>query len=236
MNYNGTFNHVSTLAHEFGHALHSWFSNKNQPFPSAHYPIFLAEIASTFNETLLVHHMLKTETDDLLKLYILDQYLDGFRATFFRQTLFAEFELDFHREVEKGQTLTPAWLDRRYLDLTRHFYGHKKGVVTVPNYIKNEWSNVPHFYRNFYVYQYSSGIAAATTLARMVLTGGRNERRRYMSFLKSGGSQYPLDTLKQAGVDLTTPQPIRVAVQRFDEVVSEMETILERLEQKKKKK
>jgi oligoendopeptidase F len=236
MNYNGTFNHVSTLAHEFGHALHSWFSNKTQPFPTAHYPIFLAEIASTFNETLLVHHMLKTETDDLLKLYILDQYLDEFRATLFRQTLFAEFELDFHREVEKGQTLTPDWLDHRYLELTRHYYGHKQGVVNVHKYIRNEWSNVPHFYRDFYVYQYSTGIVAATTLAEMVLKGSQTQRQRYMNFLKSGGSQYPLDTLKQAGVDLTTPQPIRVAVQRFNEVVSEMETILERLEKREKEK
>lgn len=236
MNYNGTFNHVSTLAHEFGHALHSWFSNKTQPFPTAHYPIFLAEIASTFNETLLVHHMLKTETDDLLKLYILDQYLDEFRATLFRQTLFAEFELDFHQEVEKGQTLTPDWLDHRYLELTRQYYGHKKGVVTVHKHIRNEWSNVPHFYQNFYVYQYSTGIVAAASLAEMVLKESKTQRQRYMNFLKSGSSKYPLDTLKETGVDLTTPHPIRVAVQRFDEVVSEMETILERLEKREKKK
>jgi oligoendopeptidase F len=234
MNYNGTFNHVSTLAHEFGHALHSWFSNKTQPFPTAHYPIFLAEIASTFNETLLVYYMLKTETDDLLKLYILDQYLDEFRATLFRQTLFAEFELNFHQEVEKGQTLTPDWLDCRYLELTRQYYGHKKDIVMVHKHIRNEWSNVPHFYRNFYVYQYSTGIVAATTLAEMVVRGSQTQRQGYLNFLKSGGSKYPLDTLKETGVDLTTPHPIRVAVQRFDEVVSEMETILEKLEKRKK--
>ncbi|UCH97823.1 MAG: oligoendopeptidase F family protein, partial [Candidatus Aminicenantes bacterium] len=146
MNYNGTFNHVFTLAHEFGHALHSWFSNKTQPFPLAHYPIFLAEIASTFNETLLVHHFIKIETDDLLKLYILDQYLDEFRGTLYRQTLFADFELAMHREVEKDQTLTSQWLDNTYLDLTRQYYGHKKGIITVNRYIENEWSNVPHFY------------------------------------------------------------------------------------------
>jgi oligoendopeptidase F len=235
MNYNGTFNHVSTLAHEFGHALHSWFSNKARPFPIAHYPIFLAEIASTFNETLLVHHMLKTETDDLLKLYILDRYLDEFRATLFRQTLFAEFELDFHQEVEKGQTLTPDWLDHRYLELTRQYYGHKKGVVTVHKYIRSEWSNVPHFYQDFYVYQYSTGIVAAAALAEMVLTGSQTQRQRYMNFLESGGSKYPLDTLKETGVDLTTPHPIRLAVQRFDETVSEMETTLERLEKRERK-
>jgi oligoendopeptidase F len=228
MNYNGTFDSMSTLAHEFGHALHSWLSNKTQPYPTAHYPIFLAEIASTFNETLLVHHILETESDDLLKLYVLDEYLDGFRATLYRQTHLAEFELNFHREVEKGRTLTPDWLDHRYLELIRQYYGHKQGVVAVPDYIRNEWSNISHFYRNFYVYQYSTGIVAATALAEMVLNGGRTESQRYMNFLKSGGSKYPLDTLREAGVDLTTPDPIRMAIHRFDEVVGEMEAIVKR--------
>jgi oligoendopeptidase F len=232
MNYNGTYNHVSTLGHEFGHALHSWFSNKTQPYPLAHYPIFLAEIASTFNETLLVHHLLKTETDDLVKLYILDQYLEEFRGTLYRQTLFADFELAMHQWVEKGQTLTPDWLDKTYLGLTRHYYGHKLGIISVNKYIENEWSNVPHFYYNFYVYQYSTGIAAASALANMVLKGSDSERNRYMDFLKSGGSKYPLDTLKDAGVDLTTPQPIVMAVRKFDEIVSQMETIVKRLENK----
>ncbi len=229
MNYQGTFDHVSTLAHEFGHALHSWFSNKNQPYPLSHYPTFLAEIASTFNETLLVHHLLKTETDDLLKLYILDQYLEGFRGTLYRQTLFADFEWLIHQQVEQDQTLTPDWLDHTYLDLTRQYYGHKKGIISVKKYIENEWSNIPHFYYNFYVYQYSTGIAAAAALAEMVLTGSETERNRYLRFLKSGGSKYPLDTLKEAGVDLTTPQPIVMAIRKFDEMVSEMETIAQRL-------
>jgi oligoendopeptidase F len=233
MNYNGTFSHVATLAHEFGHALHSWFSNKTQPYPMSHYPIFLAEIASTFNETLLVHHMLKTESDDLLKLYILDRYLDEFRGTLFRQTLFAEFELALHQRVENGQTLTADWLDRRYLELTRHYYGHKQDIIEVNKYIENEWSNISHFYYDFYVYQYSTGIAAATALAEIVLNGGPTERQQYLDFLKSGGSRYPLDTLKDAGVDLTTPEPIQVAIDKFDAVAGEMETILERIEQKK---
>lgn len=230
MNYNGTFNHVSTLAHEFGHALHSWFSNKSQPYAIAHYPIFLAEIASTFNETLLVDHMLKIETDDLVKLYIMDNYLDGFRGTMFRQTQFADFELAMHQEVEQGKTLTPDWLDQQYLELVRLYYGHKKGVLDVPKYIANEWSYIPHFYYNFYVYQYSTGIAAATALAEMVLNGGEQERQRYMTLLKSGGSKYPLDTLKAAGVDLTKPKPIEMGIQKFDRVIDEMETIIKRLE------
>jgi oligoendopeptidase F len=232
MNYNGTYNHISTLGHEFGHALHSWFSNKTKPFPLAHYPIFLAEIASTFNETLLVHYLLETETDDLVKLYILDQYLEEFRGTLYRQTLFADFELIMHQWVEKGQTLTPDWLDNTYLTLTRQYYGHKRGIISVNKYIKNEWSNVPHFYYNFYVYQYSTGIAAATALADMVLKGSKVERTRYLDFLKSGGSKYPLDTLKDAGVDLTSPQPIVMAVRKFDEIVNRMEIIVKRLEDK----
>ena len=232
MNYNGTLNHVSTLAHEFGHALHSWFSNKTQPFPLAHYPIFLAEIASTFNETLLVHYLVKTETDDLVKLYILDQYLDEFRGTLYRQTLFADFELTLHQRVESGQTLTPDWLDTTYLALTRHYYGHKQGIISVNRYIENEWSNIPHFYYNFYVYQYSTGIAAANALAEMVLTGSAPERNRYLGFLESGASKYPLEALKDAGVDLTTPRPIVMAIRKFDDIVSQMETIVKQLEDK----
>ena len=230
MNYNGTFNHVSTLAHEYGHAMHSWFSNTTQPYPLRDYPTFLAEIASTFNETLLVHHMVNTEPDDLVKLFILDQYLEEFRGTLYRQTLFADFELKIHQRVESGQSLTPEWLDNIYLELTRHYYGHKQRVISVGKHIENEWSNVPHFYYNFYVYQYSTGIAAAAALAAMVLDGGESERKKYMNFLKSGCSKYPLDTLKDAGLDMTTPQPIITAVAKFEGIVEEMEKIVARLE------
>ncbi|MCP4150249.1 MAG: oligoendopeptidase F [bacterium] len=234
MNYNGKFSHVSTLTHEFGHALHSWFSNKTQPYPLSHYPIFLAEIASTFNENLLIEYMIKNETDDMVKLFILDQYLEGFRGTLFRQTLFADYELSLHQLVEQSQSLTPDWLDKTYLDLTRLFYGHKEGVVKVDRYIENEWSFIPHFYYNFYVYQYSTGIVASTALTDMVLKGGAGEQNRYLNFLKSGGTKYPLDTLKDAGVDLTTTAPIKVAIAKFDEIVSEMEVIVDRLKKKKK--
>lgn len=229
MNFNGKFDQISTLAHEFGHAMHSWLSNRSQPFPLSHYPIFLAEIASTFNETLLVQYLLKTETDDLMKLYILDQYLENFRGTLFRQTLFADFELAMHRAVEKGKTLTPNWLDKKYLELTRLYYGHLKGIVKVDKYIENEWSGIPHFYYNFYVYQYSTGIVAATALADMVLNGGKIEQNHYLNFLKSGGTKYPLDTLKDAGVDLTTIRPFEVAISRFNKIIEEMELIAGRL-------
>ncbi len=234
MNYNGKFDSLSTLTHEFGHALHSWFSNRAQPYPVAHYPIFLAEIASTFNENLLVQYIIKNETDDRLKLYILDQFIDGFRGTLYRQTLFADFELAMHQKVEKGHSLTPDWLDQLYLKLTRLFYGHKEKVVQVDKYIQNEWSGIPHFYYNFYVYQYSTGIVASTALAQMVLSGGESERRRYLDFLKSGGTRFPLDTLKEAGVDLTSPEPIKIALTKFDQIVSQMEEIVQRLGKEKK--
>ncbi len=229
MNYNGKYNSVSTLAHEYGHAIHSYLSNMHQPFPQAHYPIFLAEIASTFNETLLVHFLLKKEKDLKLKFYIIDQYLEGLRGTLFRQTLFAEYELAMHQHVENGQTLTPQWLNDTYLELTRSYYGHKENVCRVDPYIRNEWSAIPHFYYNFYVYQYSTGIAAATALAKMVLEGGKNEQERYLRFLKSGGSKYPLDTLKEAGVDLTTPEPVRETLAVFDRFVTEMTDLSRKL-------
>ncbi|MGE5341432.1 MAG: oligoendopeptidase F [Candidatus Omnitrophota bacterium] len=228
MNYNGTFSHVSTLAHEFGHALHSWFSDTSQPYKLAQYPIFLAEIASTFNENLLTQYMLRNETDDLFKLYILDRYLEEIRGTLFRQTLFSEFELDMHREVEAGRTLTADWLDNRYLELTRYYYGHGDGIMDVPDPIKNEWSGIPHFYYYFYVYQYSTGIAASSALAETVLNGSEADAQRYLRFLKRGGSLYPLDTLKEAGVDLTSPTPILITIRKFDQIVSEMEAIVNR--------
>lgn len=229
LNFDGTYNSVSTIAHEFGHSLHSYFSNKSQPFTKADYPIFLAEIASTFNETLLIKYMLKNEKDDLFKLYLLDQYLENLRATLYRQTLFADFELQMHQHIEKGETLTPDWLDNKYLELTRLYYGHKKGIMKVDKYIQNEWSSIPHFYYDFYVYQYSTGIIASTALADMVLNGGEKERTRYLEFLKTGGSKYPLITLKTAGVDLTTQEPILKTLKMFNDLVENMRSIFYKL-------
>lgn len=229
MNYNGKFNHLTTLAHEFGHALHSYFSNRVQPYPTARYPIFLAEIASTFNENLLIQYLINTEKDERFKLYILDQYLDEFRGTLYRQTLFAHFELALHRHIEEGGTLTPDWLNRTYLELTRRYYGHDEGIVQVDPYIENEWSAVPHFYYNFYVYQYSTGIVASTALAETVLQGADAEREKYLNFLKAGGSRYPLDTLHEAGVDLTTPGAVETAIGTFDRWVGEMNSLTDKL-------
>lgn len=234
MNYNGTYNSVSTLAHEFGHALHSYYSNTNNPYPKADYPIFLAEIASTFNETMLIDYVIKNEEDDMFKLYLLDQRLENLRATIYRQTIFAEFELAMHEKVEKGETLTSDWLNEEYLKLTKEYYGHDLGVMDVDNYIENEWSAIPHFYYNFYVYQYTTGIVAAIALAEKVEGKEDGAKERYMTFLKSGDSDYPLETLKKAGVDLTSDKPIKEALDYFDRTVTEMNTIYDKLEKEGK--
>jgi oligoendopeptidase F len=229
LNYNGQYDAVSTVAHELGHAMHSEFSNQAQPHATSGYTTFLAEIASTFNEHLLVQHLLKSEKDDLFKLFILDNYLDGFRATLYRQTQFAEFELAMHRHVEQGQTLTADWLNRKYLELARLYYGHDRGVCRVDDYIEVEWNRIPHFYLDYYVFQYSTGLIASMALSDMVLKGGPKEQARYLELLKAGGSDYPLAILKKAGVDMTSQAPYDAALLRFGQLVGEMETIVARL-------
>jgi oligoendopeptidase F len=234
LNYNGDYDAVATLVHELGHAMHSQFANQAQPYATANYTTFLAEIASTFNEHLLMNYLLKNEKDDLFKLYLLDNYLDGFRATLYRQTLLAEFELAMHNRVEQGQTLTADWLDQKYLELTRQYYGHDKGICQVDDYIEAEWNRIPHFYLNYYVFQYSTGLIASMALSDMVLHGGAPAQNRYLDLLKAGGSDYPLAILKKAGVDMTTAAPYTAALKRFDQLVGEMETIVARLKKQKK--
>lgn len=229
MNFTGKYDDVSTLAHELGHSMHSYLSEQTQTYNDAGYPIFLAEIASTFNENLLIQYMLKNEKDDMFKLYLLDGYLDRIRSTIYRQTMFAEFELAMHSRVESGNALTADWLDEKYLDLSRGYYGHSKGVVEVNDYFKNEWSGVPHFFRNFYVYQYSTGMIASLALSNYVLNGGEKELQRYLNFLKSGGSNYPLEILKTAGVDMTTEKPFNDAMQMFNQLVDEFDTLVKKL-------
>jgi oligoendopeptidase F len=226
MNYNGDYNAVSTLAHELGHAMHSYFSNLTQPYATADYATFLAEIASTFNENLLMHQMLKEEKDDLFKLYILDNYLEQVRGTIFRQTLFAEFELAMHEKVEQGQTLTPDWLSEKYLRLTREYYGADKGVMEVGDYIGNEWSFIPHFYMNYYVFQYSTGLIASMALSEKVLNGSPADRDRYLELLSAGGKDFPLNLLRKAGVDMTSPEPAKAAMKNFESLLGEMEKIV----------
>ena len=233
MNYNGNYNAVSTLAHELGHSMHSYFSSKNQTYGNAGYPTFLAEIASTFNENLMMDYLLKNETDDMFKLYILDSYLDGARGTIYRQTLFAEFELAMYRHVESGKSLSPEFLNKTYLELTRKYYGQDLGVTQVDDYIQSEWSYIPHFYRNYYVFQYSTGMLASMMLADRVLNNGgesaKSSIESYIKLLSSGGSDYPLELLKKAGVDMTSSEPYVAGLARFDNYVTEMEKIVARL-------
>ncbi|MBN2135675.1 MAG: oligoendopeptidase F [Acidobacteria bacterium] len=234
LNYDGQYQSVSTLAHELGHSLHSYFSSATQPYATHNYPIFLAEIASTFNENLVMDYMLKTSDDDLFKLFILDEYFERLRSTIYRQTLFAEFELAMYEEVEKGGTLSPEWLNKKYLDLTREYYGHDKNVCKVDEYIQNEWSVIPHFFYNYYVYQYSTGIIASMALADMVNKDGKPAADRYLRFLSAGSSKYPLDTLKDAGVDLTNTKEMERAMVRAGELVEQMKQLVAKLKKEGK--
>jgi oligoendopeptidase F len=226
LNYNGQYPDVSALAHELGHTMQSYYSNKTQPFPTADYPIFVAEVASTFNEALLIEHVLKGITDDATRLSILGNYLENIKGTVFRQTQFAEFELRFHEMAEKGQPLTGDALSALYLQITRKYYGHDAGVCLVDDYVQHEWAYIPHFYRTFYVYQYATSFTASAALSERVLGGDAAARERYIKFLSSGGSQYPIALLKEAGVDMTTREPLDLTMQKMNRVMDEMEKIL----------
>jgi oligoendopeptidase F len=190
-------------------------------------------VASTFNENMLMQHLLKTEKDDLFKLFVLDSYLDQVRGTLFRQTLFAEFELAMHQQVEQGKTLTAEWLNRTYLDLTREYYGHNKGVCEVGDYIQVEWSRIPHFYMNYYVFQYSTGLIASMALSDMVLGDPRRGPQQYLAALKAGGSDHPIAILKKAGVDMNDTAPYQAAFRRVNLMLDEMEKIVLRLQETK---
>ena len=226
INYNGKYTDVSTIAHELGHTMQSYLSNKTQPYPLADYPIFVAEVASTFNEALLIDYMLKTIKDDATRLTLLGNYLEGIKGTVFRQTQFAEFELRTHEMAEKGEPLTGDSLSKLYADITKKYYGHDKGVCIVDDYIANEWAFIPHFYRDFYVYQYATSFTASAALSEKVLAGDPAATKRYLAFLSAGGSKYPIDLLKDAGVDMTTDEPLTLTMQKMNRVMDEMEKIL----------
>jgi oligoendopeptidase F len=226
LNYSGQYTDMSTLAHVLGHTMQTYYSNKTQPYALASYPIFVAEVASTFNEALLIDHMLKTKIDDATKLSLLGNYLEGIKGTVFRQTQFAEFELRMHEMAEKGEPLTGDALDKLYLDITKKYYGHDKGVAVVDDYVKHEWAFIPHFYRNFYVFQYATSFTASSALSEKVLAGDPAATKRYLTFLSAGGSKYPIDLLKDAGVDMTTDEPLELTIQKMNRVMDEMEKIL----------
>ena len=226
INYNGKYADMTTVAHELGHTMQSYFSNKTQPYPLAGYPIFVAEVASTFNEALLIDHMLKTIKDDATRLSLLGSYLENIKGTVFRQTQFAEFELRIHELTEKGEPLTGEALDKLYLEITRKYYGHDKNVCVVDDYIAHEWAFIPHFYRNFYVFQYATSFTASSALAEKVLSGDPEAKKRYLAFLAAGGSKYPIDLLKDAGVDMTTDEPLQLTLKKMNHVMDEMEKLI----------
>jgi oligoendopeptidase F len=228
LNYNEKYSDMSTLAHELGHTMHSYYSNKTQPFPTSRYPIFVAEVASTFNEALLIDHMLKTIKDDDARLSLLGDYLEGIKGTVFRQTQFAEFELRIHEKAERGEALTGDTLNALYEQITRKYYGHDQGVCIVDDEIKTEWSFVPHFYYNFYVYQYATAFTASAALSEQVLSGDSLAKQRFLEFLASGSSDYAIQLLKKAGVDMTTAQPFELTMKKMNRVMDEMEKILEK--------
>ncbi|MCL2598452.1 MAG: oligoendopeptidase F [Firmicutes bacterium] len=216
LNYKQTTHDIFTVAHEMGHAMHSYYSSEALPFSKAEYSIFNAEVASTVNEVLLIKHLLSTTTDKHLRRYLNQYYLDMFRTTIFRQTMFSEFERTSHEMVESGQSLTSGALCDVYYQLNQKYYGE---AVKHNDAIKYEWSRIPHFYRPFYVYKYATGLTTAVCLAKKILQG---DTESYFAFLKSGGSKLPHDILVDAGVDLTTTEPYEIAMQEFRDALAEL--------------
>ena len=232
LNFNGAWEDVSTLAHESGHSMHSFMSSAKQPYATASYSTFVAEVASTLNENLLLHHVLDQTKDDRTRLFLLSSYLDSMRTTLFRQTLFAEFELRIHESVERGEPLTADSLDKLYLGLLRQYYGHDAGVVNVDGLYGAEWAFIPHFYRNFYVYQYATSMIGGMSLAdgmigKAAVESGKAKQSReaYLRLMSAGSSQYPIDLLKDAGVDMTTSQPFSAAMREMNRIMDEIERI-----------
>lgn len=223
LNYQDTLDNVYTLTHELGHSMHSFYSRREQPYVYAGYSIFVAEVASTLNEALLTHYLLQVTEDPKKKMYILNHYLNGFRGTVFRQTMFAEFERLIHSKVEAGEALTADVLSSEYYQLNLKYFGSD---MVVDQDIELEWARIPHFYYNFYVYKYATGFAAAAALSKQIIEEGQPAVERYLSFLKSGSSDYPIEVLKKAGVDMTSPEPIRLALKVFDETLTQLEQLL----------
>ncbi len=224
LNFSNRLEDAMTLAHELGHSMHSYYTNSTQPYATHDYTIFSAEVASTTNETLLLDHLMKTTTDRRKKMYLLNEYLESVRTTVFRQAMFSEFERDLYAHAESGEAITADTLDAMWHDLNIKYYGPQ---IIVDKEIDAEWSRIPHFYYNFYVYQYVTGFSAANALASQILTDGDPARERYLNFLKSGGSDYSIELLKKAGVDMSSPDPIKITIQRFESRLDELEKLLQ---------
>lgn len=222
LNYQPRYNSISTIAHEMGHALHSYYSSQSQTYINANYTIFCAEVASTTNENLLLEHTLKQATDEQ-KIYLLNQFLEAVRTTVYRQVQFAEFEKFIHSEITAGRSLQAEKLENYWLEINRQYYGP---ALTVDEELASEWSRIPHFYTPFYVYKYATGYSAATAFSSAILSEGQEAVDKYLGFLHAGGSDYSLNILKNAGVDLTTPQPVTVTLQKFANKLQELKALL----------
>lgn len=223
MNYDDTLNSTYTLAHEFGHSIHSYLSNKNQPYTYSKYNIFAAEVASTVNEALLSDYLLEVTEDKKQRFYIINQYLEGIRGTVYRQSMFAEFELTVHKLAEQGEPLTYKTFCDLWLELNKKYYGPD---LVVDDLISMEWARIPHFYTSFYVFKYVTGFSAATTLAQEIIEKGQPAVDKYMGFLKGGNSDYAINLLKNAGVDMTKPEPIEKTIKLFDSLLDQLEELI----------
>ena len=225
-NFTGTLDSVSTIAHEMGHSMHTWHSNHAQPAQYANYTLFVAEVASTVNENLMIEQLLKKEQEPHARLALLNQYLENFKGTVYRQTMFAEFEREAHAMAERGEALNPAALNALYRQLIVDYFGPD---LVVDDEVQYEWARIPHFYRNFYVYKYATGYSTAVALSEGILNEGAPAVKRYREFLSMGGSAYPLDELRHAGVDLTTPAPVDAALKKFEAILDDAEATLAKL-------
>lgn len=225
LNYQDSLDNMFTLAHELGHAMHTYFSQETQPYVYAGYSIFVAEVASTCNEALLLHHLLQTTEDKRKRAYLINHQLETLRGTLYHQAMYAEFEKITHEKVEQGVPLTPEVLSDEYYRLQELYYGGKDGFVDKEAAIG--WARIPHFYNAFYVYKYATGISAATALSQRILTGGEQAVADYLAFLQSGGSNHPIDLLRKAGVDMESPEPVRATLHQFSALVDELSELLE---------
>lgn len=225
MNWQDNLNNLFTLAHELGHSMHSYYTHENQPYRYGSYSIFVAEVASTCNEALLNDYLVKKTKDKKEKLFLINHFLEGFRGTVFRQTMFAEFEHKIHLLAQDGEALTAERLTDIYYELNKKYFGND---IVIDKEIGLEWARIPHFYYNYYVYQYATGYAAATSLANQILAEGKPAVNRYIDFLKAGSSDYPIEVLKKAGVDMTSKDPVLAALDVFEEKLNEMEKLLKK--------
>ncbi|EFI82941.1 Oligoendopeptidase F, plasmid [Listeria grayi] len=224
LNWQDNIDNVFTLAHELGHSVHSYYTRNNQPFIYGDYSIFLAEVASTTNENLLTDYLLKKYDDPKIRAYLLNHYLDGFKGTVFRQSQFAEFEHKIHQADQGGEALTADYLTETYADINKKFYGTE--VMHYDKEIGYEWSRIPHFYMNYYVFQYATGFSAASALSQKILDEGQSAVDDYIAYLKAGNSDFPIDVLKKAGVDMTTSKPVDDALVVFEKRLTELETLV----------